>query len=64
MEPHKHGYIFRETDIDRTITRFGNKPPQALKDQMMASLRKERGKFRRLYEMRGQSVDNQRGQSI
>lgn len=61
MEPHKHGYIFRESDVDRVIARFGNKPPQALKDQMMASLRKEQKVFRRLEEMRG--VDRQQGRS-
>lgn len=63
MEQHKHGYIFRETEIDRTIARYGQKPPQALKDQMMASLRKERGKFRRLHEMQQRCIDNRRGLS-
>lgn len=64
MEPHKHGHVFRAVDIDRTLARYGQKPPQALKDQMMASLRKERTTFRRLEEMRGRPVDNRRGQNI
>lgn len=64
MEQHKHGYIFRESDVDRVISQYGNKPANDKRMETLKSLQKERAKFHRLEQFRSQKQGRQRGMSL
>lgn len=64
MEPHKHGYLFRERDVGRVIAQYGRKPQDEIRSRMIESLRDEREKFLRLEQFRGQERSRSRGHSI
>jgi hypothetical protein len=63
MEHHKHRHIYREQDVDRLISQFGNKPPEETRRKTREDLSWQKEKFLALERIRHRNQQRQRGRA-